>query len=285
MFEYNFRFYGRFVFVEQFGGTSERSHPTGAMRVLAVKMEFNPDVQAHAHRFVLVVPRNNFEPNGSRPPDGVFMSGVDIDGIRDAEHVFWNLNGQDVSIDGANTLAWPNRVSDGSVPEVPNLLELAGIRSVVTAVHDDAARVSGSVNVKQGAVSITQMIKEEHRFVAVKDPTTEVLSPKALGDIVSVAIRQDTVFVVRVRRCDGAGPETAIVLKSATALPSPEGKPIIATFSNLCARPHELVDTEYAGLYEVLKQPPLVRDRLVPSRRAALGGSFDCFKNAYIPLF
>jgi hypothetical protein len=139
--------------------------------------------------------------------------------------------------------------------------------------------IKSVVHLQSGVAALQQMTREFFEWVTVKGQNSGAIGDKVrLADFVDVTLTSEvpTPLVLQARHRAG-GPTTSIALK---VLPD---SPTIVTFTNLCSRPFEPIDQEFAALYETLEKPTLTRDRLIPRAVSPrLGGDFDCTKSAYI---
>lgn len=271
MSEFSVRFFGRFVFFDNI-----MDKKTSALDVGAVDMRINPDVAAHVHAFRLTARRSDVVTAGTRPPTGVVIS---AEKPIASEYVYWDLAGHDVEISPTNSASseftWGVSETTKGPIVLPDLWALGNGSGVLKREQVNMRATTGSVRISCGTAVLGQMMNDEmSEFVRIADPSTPIGCPERLADYVSVALEGDllTLYV----RPRAGGSTSAIVIRSVAA-----SHPVV-TFSNLCAQAHPEVDAEFAGLYEVLPDPPMVRHRKVPKRVTGLYGSFDCYKKARV---
>lgn len=266
MFKVTLRFMGRFVYAEK----HKAAKPAGALDVLAVNMLYNPEVRAGRHQFALSVARTAVLQPGSLPPDLMVASQEEADL---AEYGVWLLPDHDVTFEGAGTFAWSQRTN----PLLVDLSQLAPGAALDQAALVARGSVAARVHIPAGTGESKQaVLGRSADFVALSDqnPQTPRIPAAPLADLVTVELSTDNDFMPVLVRSRAGGPLAAIMLKSAE-------EPTL-TFTNLCPLPHGNVDEEFAALYEVLQNPPLSFNRLVPRETATLGHLDDCYKGAYI---
>ena len=285
---FTLRFYGRFIFAEPHKG----DHSLGMVHVLPINPQFNQEIGAEKHQFAVAAPRRRLVPLGTRRADMIMMAAMQP---TESEHAIWNLADHEIVIGSANTFQWSSPkerrqspfvqdVAHNGVVTIANLSELTGEEgrfgeAFLNSRGTDGV-VTAAIRLHEGTATLRQMAPEVFEFVQVKGPnaTDPIGEPRRLADFVDVVLNMPDdrpLLVMQIRHRDG-GPLTAIALN---ALP---GLTTLVTFTNLCARPYEPIDQEFAALYEILENPPLTRDRLIPRAAPRLGGDFDCTKSAYI---
>lgn len=266
------RFYGRFVFAEPL----KNKKGVGTLNVLVANLQYNPDVCADPHDFLMTAPRTSVAVPGSRRPDSMLMSTLPS-GDDNAELSLWRLRDFEVVIQGPNDFRWDTKDKLADVALLTknqgrfdkNNLKTAGVFSAVHAV----------VRLATGIGTASQMdVSETVDFVKV-DRTQTTLKDLPIADVVEVVIKlpkgvNNLVFNLANR---SGGPAGSIVIVGGK-----DNNPTIVNFSNLCTALHEKFDDEFAGFYEVLENPGLLRERLIPAQTATEGLEFDCFKPIYV---
>lgn len=283
---YTVRFVGRFVFFEHMQQQNGKAVPTGKITAAAVDMQANPNGGANRHGFRLTAARRDVLVPGTRPPDGALISS-DSD-MQFSEHVYWDLSGHDVVLEVAKQTAgvtWKTEAAGTPSVQLPDLGVLGG--SPVTAPHvvPGERAVDGAVRLTCGELSLAQTEKESSVFVPLATGEPPATEEQLLADVVNLAVSAD-VLVFRVKGTGGS-PDSVIVISGADPTEA------IVTFSNLCAAsPSTVPDPEFAGLYEVLDDPPLLPFRLIPAdpptppdkpkEKKTLGKKFSCYKSARV---
>ena len=264
------RFLGRFVCAEQHRG----GIPAGVLDVLATDMQFNPEIRSGRHQFALSIPRASVVQPGSRPPDLMIGSQDEPDL---AEHGIWLLHNHDVMLTGEKTFRWATRRD-------PTLIDLAVLSPEAkldpAAVYARGA-VIGRVHLPLGTGAAQQIIPGKTvKFVRLSEQGIDRGDdPLPIADLVVVTIdlADDATSLAVFMKSRAGGPTGAVVVKVVN------DEPTILTFTNLCPLPHSEVDEEFAGLYDVLQNPPLTVVRLVPKEQVPrLGHLDDCYNQAYI---
>jgi hypothetical protein len=285
---FTLRFYGRFVFAEPYDGDKSQ----GMIHVLATNLQFNQEVGADKHQFVVSAPRTRLVPLGTRRADLIMMAAMPP---TQAEHCVWNLADHEIEIGTANTFRWsgakdPHQspfVKDASGDDVVTVANLRALtdnngrlsQALLSGTGTDGV-VTAAIRLHEGTATPRQMAPENFEFVAIKESqdTTPKPDRHRLADFVDVDfnIPLEDALLMKIRHRSG-GPVTSIALNALEDLTT------VVTFTNLCSRPYDPVDLEFAAHYEVLENPPLTRDRQIPRAVAPrLGGDFDCIKSAYI---
>jgi hypothetical protein len=286
---FTLRFYGRFVFAEPYRGDAS----LGMVHVLPTNPQFNQEVGAEKHQFVVAAPRTRVVPLGTRRADMIMMAAMPP---TQSEHAIWDLTDCELVIGSANTFQWAGAkdrhqspfVKDAATDEMVSVANLRELTNNAGSFSDSLLNATGTAGVTtatirlhEGTATPRQMAPENFEFVPVKDPNAvaPAIGVRRLADFVDVDFNmppEKPLLVMQIRSRSG-GPVTAIAVNALPALTT------IVTFTNLCSRPYEPIDQEFAAHYEVLENPPLTRDRLIPRAVAPrLGGDFDCTKAAYI---
>jgi hypothetical protein len=254
----------------------------GELHAVAMNMQFNPDVPAGPHRFVMTAPRERVAMVGSRPPEVMLMSSEDVSV---AEYGVWIFDDYQVQAGKSRDFKWAER-HEGD-PELADLSKLSGglaLRQELLLAQAGDRSVSGAVRIATG-VGTPALIVENKTvdLIRLGDPHAAQLASAAgpgykLADYVEVAIDLGTstsFTLTAVKR--GGGSVSSLTFNVE------KNNPCVVTFTNLCSLPHRDVDEEFAGLYECLHEPPLPPDRLVPKERSTRGFLHDCYTAGYVP--
>jgi len=282
-YEFRFRFFGRFVFAQHADTLDE-------LEVWAINMTHNPDVPSQPHRPVLTAPRGFTARAGSIVPDLKVMALTCLpdDQSKDRlEHCIWNIDGYDITVMARGGFEWTNKdvlldfekLTVGNTP-VTTLNALEAQKSPISSrVLFNAGR-GYAQSLFGHAVLMVRLcdtpISDEER----ENRAGEVIRP---ADLVEVTLHVDQpLLILRFTRRDGDGPASSIALQ-AEETGDDVPIPTVANFSNVCRGSDDApVDEEFAGMYEVLIDRPITRERLVPFHLDGLGGPDDCFVSAYL---
>src|SRR5580698_6358672 len=178
MADFALRFTGRFVFAEPAVGG-------GFLDVLAINMQFNPDLRADAHQFLMTAPRPLVIQPGGRPPDAVYVASVaDTD---EADQAVWNLTGQNVSFEAAGGFGWDDKTQ---LANLDDLLERVGypraLNQRLLSPTSDGKLIQGLIRIEAGRGRATQFDPYTVDFVLPQAPTTPVGKGLDMADLVTV---------------------------------------------------------------------------------------------------
>jgi hypothetical protein len=281
------RFYGRFVFAQPHKG----GKPLKRVNILAVDPTFNPDVRGDEHRFLMTAPRRAVSTDGTRPADFVAMSSQRADR---AEYLGWDFSGSDVIVAPANEFEL--REDDAAV--LLSLNDLTGNSGKLLPIqrHSEGSTpaVTGVVRLGGGVATPRAIEKKSaSTFVTFADRFNEVRfknrsAEKPPADYVEVVVQVTKNLEISLARTR-QDPVSSIVIDPDYRIKTDEGEEVIKTivsFSNLCGASRSDDDAEFASLYDVLTDPPPVRDRFIPRHERAGAGTrgirFDCYSSAYV---
>jgi hypothetical protein len=271
---FKFRFFGRFVFAQQ-------ADTMDQLDVWAIDMTHNPDVPSLQHRPVLTAPRGLTMRAGSLVPDLKVMALTchpDYQSAKRLEHCVWNIEGYDITVMARGGFAWTNN---------KKLLDFETLKGGNTPVDPEVIPISSSIRFNAGRGLATSLFGHAVTLVRVCDPPlTEAQKEKLKkagqairpADLVEVTVTSDEkLLILRFEPRDGDGPTSSI------AFSADDDDPTVVNFTNVCNGSDDApVDEEFAGMYEVLVERPITRERLVPCHLDGLGGPDDCFVSVYL---
>jgi hypothetical protein len=138
--------------------------------------------------------------------------------------------------------------------------------------------VNATIQIPDGSGVANQLVPTIVEMVSLEDLGTPLGPPRKLADKVDITVVvPDDPPILRLNLYEPDGsPADRIVVAAEGEIPT------IVTFSNLCARPTQAIDEEFAGLYEVLAPPPPIPSRRVPKGKTTFTGSRDCYTPAYV---
>src|SRR5579864_4773661 len=166
MANFTLRFTGRFVFAEPLV-------KSGGLDVLAMNMQFNPDLRADPHQFLMTAPRPLVIQPGGRPPDAVYVASVsDTD---EADQAVWNLTGQNVSFNASGGFQWEDKARLANLNE---LLERVNnpkpFQKALLLPTERGGLIQGLIRVDAGRGRATQFVPDIVDFVLPQAATTPV---------------------------------------------------------------------------------------------------------------
>ncbi|HEX5475882.1 MAG TPA: hypothetical protein VFX12_14575 [Vicinamibacterales bacterium] len=261
------RLLGRFVFAEP----RQNGTPVGRMNIVAVNMGANKKIRADPHHPLLIVPRRNVILTRRTLPPTFGIVPKDFD-----EYHMWSLEKHSVELPGSNQFQWSNAdrpltlPTDGDCTFNPACLQ--------TPQHHRPVAATIVLRAGTATASFFDNRKKWYELVRLKDHLGSTGEPKLLYEVVTVDVpvtsTSDPVRL-RVRRFKSKASSDIVIGNFDEA-------PVCITFSNVCVSGAREYDDEFAGMYEVLKNPPNVPVRLIPRTSGTHGRISDCYPAAYV---